>query len=96
LLYGYQVHKTKVTSLTYTKNLTQNITGNYKKLYEVKWFKQNYYGNLVSPVDVDITTYTDLGIYFQFYHPNHGSDLLTNQRFRFCLPSLGFQDNVVD
>lgn len=44
----------------------------------MNWFKQNYYGNLVSPVDVDITTYTDLGIPLQFYLPNHGSGLLTN------------------
>jgi hypothetical protein len=50
----------------------------YKILYEVNWFKQKYYGNLVSPVDADITTYTDWGISIQFYLPNHGSDLLTD------------------
>jgi hypothetical protein len=80
----YQVHRSKVKSLTYAKNLTQNITSNYKKLYEVNWFKQNYYGNLVSPVGVDITTYTDLDISLQFYLPNHGSDLLTNASFTVC------------
>jgi len=55
----------------------------------VNWFKQNYCGNLVSPVDVDITTYTDLGISLQFYLPNHGSDL-TNVSVSVC-PRLDFK-----
>jgi hypothetical protein len=45
----------------YETNLTQNTQLFHlnKKLYEVNLFKQNYYGNLVTPIDVNITTYTD-------------------------------------